>query len=440
MVEFPVLQTDFGTKSRSRSASVPLARILADLLLSAAFFVCLAVSYRYLTLYLGYQHFEYLPNPYRLPIIAVLLIAYAAIMPGKKTMQGFAMTLFVYSLWLPLLVWFGFGGATPKHLAITGLVMVLLHLICFIRIRRPVLQPISPVWIVGFTIAFGSLLVLWALAVNGIASVNFLIYEVYLFRRDAAENLPPIFQYLWPQVTNAMVPLAVAICLAEKRKIGFILLCGIAIFLFATVHHKGILFTPFLAALVYFLFHLREDLMLFKLAFVVMAAIGAIEAVIVQMEYVADIAPFNLLFSRRVLLVPAQLDALYLEFFSENAKYYWSQSRITFGLMSMPYDDTAPRVIGEVYFGRHGISSNTGFIGAGFANAGLLAVIVYVAILGAALCLLEAHAKALGHTLVITASILIIHNALTASDTVTLILTGGFGTLLLFFSFLKRRI
>ena len=78
-------------------------------------------------------------------------------------------------------------------------------------------------------------------------------------------------------------------------------------------------------------------------------------------------------------------------------------------------------------------------IGAGFANAGLLGVFIYAVIIGLALCLLESHGRAVGHAIVVTASILIIHNALTATDTVTLMLTGGFGSLLLLFSILKRQ-
>jgi len=439
MVDVPSPSSAADRGAGGLSANVPLSRILVDLPLSLIFFSSLAVSFRYLSFYFGYQRFEFLPDPMRMPVTAFLILVTAVMMPGQKTVHGFAMSLLVYGLWLPVLVWYTFGAGAPIQVVITAMVIVVLRVFSFIVIPRPIFRPVSAGWIVSVTIAFALVLAFWALAANGISAVNFRIFQVYEFRREAAEGLPRIFQYLWPQVANAMIPLALALCLAQGRKLGFIVLCTMSVVLFAVVHHKGVLFTPFFAAIVYFLFSRRDDLLLFKLALAGAAAIGAVEAVTLELMQSNDVGLFNAMISRRVFLVPAQLDGLYLEYFSQNAKFAWATSRITFGLLENPYTTVAPFIIGETYFGSAQTSSNTGMIGAGFANAGLLGVFIYAVIIGLALCLLESHGRAVGHAIVVTASILIIHNALTATDTVTLMLTGGFGSLLLLFSILKRQ-
>ena len=418
-------------------ASIPLSRMFVDLPLSVIFFTSLSYSFWHLTFYLRSVHLEFIYDPALLPITALLLVATAAFMPGEKNIHAFVMCLFVYTLWLPVLVWFMFGGGAPFQVIISGLVMIALRCIGFIKVQRFVFRPVPSNWIIIGTLIFSSTLALWALAVNGVSFMNFQIYAVYEFRRAAAAGLPRVFQYLWPQVANALIPLAVALCLAERRRISFFLLVIIAVLLFSVVHHKGILFMPFFAAIVFYVFNHRPDLTLFKVGFMILGFFGALEAFYLNSFGLHDMGMFNTLISRRVLLVPAQLDGMYLEFFADNARYYWSMSRITLGFIESPYDVTAPFAIGETYFGRMGTSSNTGLIGTGFANAGLLGIVAYVIILGAGLCLLEAHAAALSHAVVITASIFIVYNALTASDIVTLMLTGGFGSLILFLSVLK---
>ena len=167
------------------------------------------------------------------------------------------------------------------------------------------------------------------------------------------------------------------------------------------------------------------------------AVLGVIEIATLSALGSDVIGPFNVLFIRRVLLVPAQLNGFYFEFFDENLKYYWSQSKITFGLLAMPYEQSSPKTIGAFYFGNKGTSSNTGFLGQGFANAGYLGVLIYLGIFGFVLAILEANARKMGTTFVIMASLLIVHNAITASDMITLMLTGGFLSLIIAFACMK---
>jgi hypothetical protein len=198
------------------------------------------------------------------------------------------------------------------------------------------------------------------------------------------------------------------------------------------------LFIPLLIFVLYQVIHTGKSWLFIKICFCGAAILGVIEIIALWAIESDMLGPFNVLFIRRVLLVPAQLNGFYFEFFEENLKYYWSHSKITFGLLSMPYENSAPKTIGAFYFTGKDTSSNASFLGQGFANAGYIGVVIYLAIFGLALAFLEAHARKIGTPMVIMASLIVVHNAITASDMITLMLTGGFLALMIAFGCIKR--
>ena len=100
-------------------------------------------------------------------------------------------------------------------------------------------------------------------------------------------------------------------------------------------------------------------------------------------------------------------------------------------MVDNPHGVTAPFLIGEEYFGDTDTSANAGMIGSGYANAGLIGVAVYAALIGLLISVLNAYGRRIGHAFVTAASLSTIFNVVTSTDLVTAILTHGLLLLLL---------
>ena len=414
-----------------------LLNILIDALLFIIYCGCLTIGFWYVSIFFGYLYFNYSLDVDRALICFVSFFVLATFMPRKRTLHTFVITLYVYSLLLPTLVWFAVGGATPLHLLVTAAAFFVLLFLHHIKIRRLVVIALPHSQVAVAITLFSFALGLWIVSINGLSMVNIHIYDVYKFRRGSSDSFPILVHYLWPQFANALLPLALTIFLHKRKYILFGITSIMCVGLFSVLHHKTILFIPLFVFVIYRVLLIGKSWLFFKMCFCGAAVLGVIEIATLSALGSDVIGPFNVLFIRRVLLVPAQLNGFYFEFFDENLKYYWSQSKITFGLLAMPYEQSSPKTIGAFYFGNKGTSSNTGFLGQGFANAGYLGVLIYLGIFGFVLAILEANARKMGTTFVIMASLLIVHNAITASDMITLMLTGGFLSLIIAFACMK---
>jgi len=83
------------------------------------------------------------------------------------------------------------------------------------------------------------------------------------------------------------------------------------------------------------------------------------------------------LFTRRTLLVPAQLSFFYYDFFSKNQFTFLSQHRIFRIFLDYPYYLNPPHLIGEIYFNRPEMGANNGIYGDGFMNFGFIGLVLW---------------------------------------------------------------
>jgi hypothetical protein len=97
-------------------------------------------------------------------------------------------------------------------------------------------------------------------------------------------------------------------------------------------------------------------------------------------------------------MIPAALNYMFYDFFSSwaNAFVYWSDSKLTLGLQSYPYELDVPHLIGMEYFGSEITGANTGWIGAGYAHLGFVGMLVYSVIVGLVIRQLDGYAKSFG--------------------------------------------
>lgn len=159
----------------------------------------------------------------------------------------------------------------------------------------------------------------------------------------------------------------------------------------------------------------------------------------IYIQQYREVGEFASYFVRRTLLVPPMLDAAFIEFFSVFEKFYWSTSRFGLGLVKSPYDVVAPFVIGREIFRDPSLAANTGIIGSGYANGGIVGVALYSMITAAIMSFLNSLGRRLGHPFVAAASFPTVLIIATTADLTTVILTHGLLLLLVFLSLLPAK-
>lgn len=124
-------------------------------------------------------------------------------------------------------------------------------------------------------------------------------------------------------------------------------------------------------------------------------------------------------------MVPAMLNYFYIDFFSNNPPVFWSGSRISLGLLDYPYELAVPNLIGDAFLSNPKNSANTGYIGSGFSQAGILGVVLYSIGVGFVISLFNALGEKLGHAIVVAAVSAQIVTMVLSADFLTMFLTHG---------------
>lgn len=270
--------------------------------------------------------------------------------------------------------------------------------------------------------------ILMALAVfslGGRENLNINLAAVYEIREDAALSLPGIFAYLNSATTKVILPFALAIALHQRRWLVCIVLTGISILFFAMTAHKSPLFYPIAVAIIYFLFKKGDTCVNIQkfatFALLVCWIDGAL--FLTNSE-----GYFGWLFSlgvRRALMIPALVNWDFIQFFQHGDFIYWAESKLTLGLIQSPFDDRVVRIIGEEFFRNAEMSANTGWIGSGYSNGGLLGVAIYSVLIGAFFALIDAYAVRSDPSLLTATFFLLVFTMLSSSDLLTMLLTHG---------------
>jgi hypothetical protein len=94
-------------------------------------------------------------------------------------------------------------------------------------------------------------------------------------------------------------------------------------------------------------------------------------------------------------------------------------------MIKPPYDLTSPFLIGEAYFGSSEIGANTGYVGSGFAQAGMAGVAIYAIGVGMIVAILQSYGRYLGLPFVGAIMMTQVVTMISSTDFVTLFLTHG---------------
>lgn len=401
--------------------------------LSAAYCALLSWIYlREISIHWQYMGFngEYSFNALLISFGLVALIS--AAIPNQADTRASIIATMNYIFFIPAIVYMAYSPVSMTHYVAFGILVFSIFFFSAIPIEPFTLTPLSPKNIL--VIVFGAILIAIGVqaAFGGLRNFNLDIERVYEFRREAAEELPAIFGYVYSNVSSALVPLALVLSFTFRRYwlIGLALLSSVI--LFGMSHHKSVVFAPPSIVLLYLFFSRMRSTALIGWVFMAVPIVCILERLYLwTIVGSSEAAYINSLIIRRVLFTPPLLDSLFIEYFSANAKYYWSASTIGSWLSSNQYGISAPFLIGYEYFADTDMSANTGVIGSGFSNAGLLGVALYSAGVGLLIALFNAYGRRIGHAFVTAASLVTIFNVVTTTDLLTAILTHGLLLLIL---------
>lgn len=380
-----------------------------------------------------YMGFEFKENTWKICESLILIAIFVFSTPVHAKVRSFYLNFLLSTYLVPSMVLYSYADKSPYAAIVVWSAFATIYIVSAIPLPRLIIANVyTTTFMRVLAVATFCIIASYAL-IGGLSNFNLNLARVYDFRRDAAAALPGIFGYLSPIFGNVIIPFCIAVAMAHRRYGSVLVFLTLAVLQFGFTAHKGVLFAPFIVIGVYYFlsrFGRYSALLMGILAGLALSLIDVM--MLIRFEDDAVWGWYTSLFVRRVLMIPPLLDYWYIDFFSENAKYYWSSSRISLGLVQPPYGGmTAPFVIGEFYFNNPETSANTGFIGSGYAQAGLLGTLFYAAGIGLIISFFESCGKYLGLPFTVAVTI-ILATSFAATDLLTLFLTHGLAVLILF--------
>ncbi|SBV32775.1 membrane protein of unknown function [uncultured Sphingopyxis sp.] len=384
-------------------------------------------SYRYyLAPYWGYMGFVDAFNPYKLMTSLAVIASFAWFTPRTFSVRAFFLNLSLTVYLLPSLAIYTYADRPTSALLIITLAFAVVYATSAISIPRFSLATVPAKPLMWLLAALTVWLLVFSYVFGGFQNFNLDITRVYEFRREAAEDLPGVFGYLISVFSKVIIPVGVILSLRYRIYIFTGIFFFMTVMLFGFTSHKSILFGPFVVTGLYIFLSRYNRYSVILYVLIIMLTFGVIgEIYLGATGSGGGLGWYNTLLIRRVLMVPSLLDYYYLEFFSGSPKYYWSSSFITFGLVPDYYGIPAPKIIGEVYFFDADMSANTGFIGSGFSQAGLVGVIAYALGVGTIFAIFQSYGRYLGPSFVAPAMMGQVLTMVRSSDFLTTFLTHG---------------
>ena len=264
-------------------------------------------------------------------------------------------------------------GALELPLAVAANFAVL----CLLMDRqRPFVVPAIPLGpVLAMTALVGVALLTMAMRIYFYDTweIDFNLYNVYE-RRLASRGVfeQRSLQAYLIKIGTSAVGLAMIVIGAVRRQ--YVLwLIGITLYLiaFITIGSKAALFLPVVimgSVVLLKRFGARAQV-------IMLLALGLFSVLAILEEEYSDTFVLSGMFVRRQMVVPGAITVGYFDFFSENSKYYWSDSVLRW-FVDSPYSVSKSFLIGYVSTGRPETNANANIWASGFADAGYLGMFI----------------------------------------------------------------
>lgn len=249
-------------------------------------------------------------------------------------------------------------------------------------------------------IAITFILIVACFYYNGLPNLKVLdlrnVYEV----RDQF-YLPKYFYYMYEFENGFIIYFLIVTSLFRKNYKNVFMFITFQVLLFLWKGDKSAIFGVIAVVLLtMFLKQIDLELIINKIFL-------SITAISYLLFYAFTSLPF-LLFIRRMLIVPANLKYLYIEFFTTHEKIGIVGTVLNaFIKLPDPYNGMPyQNLISELYFNKKEMWSNTGFLIEGFAREGFLGVMVIACLMGFVLYIMKIGTDRLGKGFVLSISLI----------------------------------
>ena len=340
------------------------------------------------------------------------------------------------AVWLvPGLVFFSVGQGGGYYYIV--LMSSFLLVIFFSSFKVPIIRlaQLEPFLLSRLMITVSVLYLFAVIGFGGLEFINFNLGEVYEYRESASSNLPQVFGYFSPIVTKIILPVYVVLSVINGRRLEAVLGFSVSFLFFGLTSHKAPIFYPAVILATYWASG-KNLSMIIPLGLSVLIAICGIDFYLGGLF--GESPWLGSLLVRRALMTSPLINHFYLDFFSDSAFYYWADSKFSLGLVESPYFWSAPHVIGDYYFGSSAMSANAGFLGSGYANAGLLGTYIYAALVGIIISLLSGYGSVIGPRTVTSISVIVLISVFNSTDLTTALLTHGLIGLIILLSIMPK--
>ncbi|WP_019143181.1 hypothetical protein [Noviherbaspirillum massiliense] len=418
---------------------------LTLLFLHLCMFMALVFGYEsFIVPLYGYEGYVFQPNIANgyAAVVAIAMLSFITPATFKKPSTLFFHLTLVFVV-IPMLVLFYAEGKDWEYPAqVVAAYIFSVLLLRFIKVNPPSFSyppkyTLQRMLLLMVLVYLGSIF-----AMGGGAYLNFDLTKVYDFRTDAANNLPGVFGYISPPMGKVVVPIGLVLSLIYKRYASAFLYLISAVLIFGLTANKAPLFNPFLVLFIYLISSSKNLTVKFNVGIliVILLSIGDFWMAVNQDNSNGSFGWVGSLMLARMFFLPPEINYMYYDFFSNHEWVFFSDSKITLGLLNYPYPLDAPHLIGRYYFNSDITSANTGWIGSGYMHAGFAGMLAYAALTAVIFKYVDACARRSGELGLVTASIVIpIFSLVTASDLPTTILTHGlWANMILIACFQKR--
>ena len=408
---------------------------LYEILISLVFFFSTLIFYKIFLIKPYYNQFIDLYDSFKLIFALILLSIFSIFYFNENFLSNFVKKIFLIFfvlIFIPTLAIFVFVPNTYFFLFVTIIsLIVIIFFADFTNLDFFLYEnkfQLSQKLIFKILLYFNLIFFIFLLFNT---NFNLMTFEVDNFSRN--RNLlehGKIRIYINSITTTTLLPICLVFSLHLKRYFSSIVLFSLFIFYGLTLSVKILILMPF-GILIFFIFYDYKNFI--NLILLIITGSLLISSIEILNSYFNGFAVPETLFAnyigRRLFFIPSFNNFIYLLEYNSKVFSYWSQSKITLGLVDSVYTSSIPKFVGLKYFGKS-FSVNVGWIGAGYANMGVIGVMVYSIIIGLYFSILKTLSKKFSVKLISTASFVSIMYFL-SSDVLTIFFT--YGTLILIF-------
>jgi len=398
---------------------------LAALHLAVFFGLCITYLVFISDIY-AYEGYQNSLDFFKLIYSSAIILSITFLISNKRPTRSFILHFGLICSVVPALVLYSCADLPHRFAAYFTLCFIAIICTSRIKFNLPSLFKVNSNQIMYTLSIFTVIFIFSFYRYGSFSTFNLDFNKVYELRRSVAANFPSIYGYLIPLFSKVVIPYIVILSCANRNKILFLASFVFSFIIFGLTTHKSIIFYPAISASLYY------SIRIFRADKALLIVIFASILISIVDFYINGSGWISSLIARRIFIVPALLNYYYFDYFSMHDWYLWSNSRITLGLLKMPYDVMPPFQIGAYYFNRPQMSANIGWFGSGYAQAGLLGAALYSIGAGIIISYLDNQSTRIGAAIIIPLFISQIIDMFTATDLLTLFLTSGlfFGLLL----------